>query len=246
MMSPYAILGLMLLSVLGATILALALSPRRKPVAHLLTDHADERLCPREGYPALGGGKPPARKIGRSPALGAPYGKPKPIFFTPRQIERVNIARTRRGAPPFNRTGLTNAIAHPWDRAAVRQPQTSSDWLAYLIMYEIMSAGHQGRSVSGCGGLTIDPDAPYNGHGGEYAGAGASGDWSNSLIRGEAQAIDNYQVSPASTPTDTVISSAPASDPSPSYSSDSSSSSSSYDSGSSSSDSSGSSGGGGD
>lgn len=162
----------------------------------------------------LTGGKPPARKardldepfrrtaenVRLHPPVEAKY-HPRPSFvpqtvhptitLTPRQIERVNIQRKLRGKPPFNRNGLTNAIAHPWDRAGMRQPQSSNDWLSYLIAYEIFAADHQGHTIAGCGGVTIDTGQPYNGHGGEYAGAGASGDWSNNMTRSEAAAIEH-------------------------------------------------------
>ncbi len=124
--------------------------------------------------------KPPPfgnRTVGKSPALAAPYGRKPTIPLTPRMLERVNVERRRRGAPSLNRRGVTNAIAHPWDRAEVRQPQTTSDWLTYLIMYDVFIADHQQSQCSGVGGIRIDPNLSYNGQGGELAGAGASGDW---------------------------------------------------------------------
>jgi hypothetical protein len=208
-MSPYTILGLSLLAVLAAVILAFAFAPRkRRPGSGEMTDlykpFADG--CYVEGDTVGGyggyrdGGLVAPRTVGKNPALGAGYpaasrsfgSRPSgKVFLTPRQIERVNIQRRLAGRPPFNRKGLTSAIAHPFNRADVRQPQSSNDWLSYLIMYEIIAGDHQGHTVSGCGGVTIDTDAPYNGHGGEYAGGGASGDWSDNSTRATAAAIDH-------------------------------------------------------
>ena len=133
------------------------------------------------------------RPVGKHPALGAPYGQQsnQRVVLTPRQVERINIQRKLRGKPPFNRTGLTNAIAHPWDRYGVRQPQNTNDWLSYLIMYEIIFSDHQAHTVGGCGEVTIDPGQPYNGQGGEFAGAGASGSWGDPVVRAQAAAIES-------------------------------------------------------
>jgi hypothetical protein len=199
-MSPYSILMLCIAAALGAAIWA-ALASRKLPKA---TERVIEPPLP-DRHPALGGGRPPARKsnmsfekikhtatsgqpITRSNA--SPLGQKKtPVFLTPSQIEHVNIIRKRNGKPPFNRAGLLSAIAHPWDRAEVRQPQTSTDWLSYLIVYEILSVDHFGGSVAGCGGAVIDRDLPYNGQGGEFAGAGASGDWSDTSAMDKATSV---------------------------------------------------------
>lgn len=123
------------------------------------------------------------RTFGKHAVLAAPYGKgltKKPtISLTPRMIERVNTQRKLRGMQPLNRTGIKSAIAHPWDRHDVQQPQSSNDWLTYLILYECFISDHQSHTVGGVGGFTIDPNVPYNGQGGEYGGAGASGDWTS-------------------------------------------------------------------
>jgi hypothetical protein len=139
------------------------------------------------GYHYRDGGTviPRPRPVGRSPALDAPYGRNefggalKPtVTLTPRMLEHVNIQRRMRGAAPLNRDGFKNAISHPWDRYDVRQPESRNDWLTYFIMYECLFSEHQSSRTAGVGGLTIDPNLPYNGGGGEFAGAGASGDWS--------------------------------------------------------------------
>lgn len=118
------------------------------------------------------------RSVGKSPLLAAPYGKRQPsIFLTPRQLERVNVARIAAGKRALNRAGLVNAVALARSEPR-RQPDNSTDWLTYLILYECLFEGHAGPAQVGTG-LTITPDAPYNGHGAEYGGAGASGDWTS-------------------------------------------------------------------
>lgn len=171
------------------------------------------------------------------------------VVLTPRMTERVNVQRKLRGKPPLNRDGFKNAAAHAWDQPR-RQPDNSSDWLTYFILYECLLSDHQSHMCAGAGSLIIDPNLPYNGQGGEFAGAGASGSWDDPAVAaGAAIALGaTYDLDrvPGIPGGDTSPTSAP--DPTPSYSSssDSSSSSSSYDSGSSSSSSdSGSSGGGG-
>lgn len=168
------------------------------------------------------------RHARRHPALDAPYGvgsgftglaarasehrksmlaaraseRRKSIFLTPRQLERVNIQRRLGGRSPLNRAGFTNAVAHAWDQP-IRQPDTSNDWLTYLILYECLFADHTSPRVGGTIGLTITPDAPYNGHGGEFAGAGASGSWTSpdASTAAAAAAIDTRApVDPLSDP----------------------------------------------
>ncbi len=130
------------------------------------------------------------REIGVSAALGASYGKKatfdkhghqvrnKSIFLTARELEHVNIKRRLAGKPPLNRAGFANAVSHAATQPG-RQPDTSSDWLTYLIVYESLTADHTTPRTGVDTGITITPDAPYNGHGGEFAGAGASGDWTS-------------------------------------------------------------------
>lgn len=170
-MSPYAILGLSLLAVLATVILAFAFAPRpRKVGMHpaLFAGYGRDDSLDDVHHRTLGGGRPPARAS----------AKPK-IFLTPRQLERVNIQRKLRNKAPLNQAGFANAAAHAWDQPR-RQPDNSSDWLMYFVMYECFIADHQSHLVSASGSLTIDPNQPYNGQGGEFAGAGASGDWAHS------------------------------------------------------------------
>ena len=199
------------------------------------------------------------RKIAKNPILAAPYGetgypaKAKPafgkrgvvvhdrkksIFLTARQLEEVNVKRKLRGALPLNRTGLANAISHPWDRNNVQTPKTSDDWLAYLIMYECLwDHSHTSPTTAVETGVTITPDAPYNGHGGEFPGAGASGDWTSAGAQALAAAPLSMGVAGA-VEADRGSDPAPAPDTSSSYTPDTSSSytpdtsSSSFDSGS--------------
>lgn len=194
-------------------------------------------------------------------ALDAGFVPSRPLprrnfSFTPRQLSLVNAKRRAAGRAPMNRKGFAAAVA----AAPASYRQSNDDWFTYFLMYEIMFADHSGRSPDTS--ITVTPDAPFNGQGGIYGGAGASGDWNapGDPAGGSGAASDpeagKYQpgdtvsgyaaLDPASAPDPAP--SAP-SDSSSSYSSssDSSSSSSSYDSGSSSSssDSGSSSGGGG-
>lgn len=119
------------------------------------------------------------RVIGKHPALGMGYAaapRKRSIFLTPRQLERVNIQRKLRNRQPLNRAGFSNAVAHAWDQPQ-RQPDNTGEWLLYLLYYDCLFADHTTSRVSVDTGLTITPEAPYNGHGGEFAGAGASGQW---------------------------------------------------------------------
>jgi hypothetical protein len=109
------------------------------------------------------------------------FGKRKPsIFLTPRQLERVNIQRKLQGRTPLNRWGFTNAAAHAARvarRTGTNQPTTVSDWLTYLLLYETKFADHSSGRVYVDTGLTITPEAPFNGHGGDFLGAGSAGAW---------------------------------------------------------------------
>ncbi len=169
------------------TIVYLALRPKRT----LLDEREVEPATAGDGYhykpkPNISFEKikreEPPRTFGKRAALAAQYGRKQPIFLSPRMIERANIERRRRGAPALNRAGVKNAIAHPWDRPDVRQPETGVQWLTYLIMYEVLADDHHQAHCSGTGGITIDPNQPYNGQGGEFAGAGASGDWTSAPV----------------------------------------------------------------
>lgn len=167
----------------------------------------------------------------KSPALGFQYGRKQPVIaLTPRDLERVNIQRRLAGRPPLNRAGFSNAVAHAWDQPR-RQPDTTQNWLTYLILYQVFSTDHQSPRVAVDQGITISPDQPYNGHGGEFAGAGASGSWDSPAAAAATGAagiaagiagIDNYTASepsaqPASAPGLSPGSSAPDPTP-PSYS----------------------------
>ena len=150
-MSPYAILGLSLLAVLVTVILAFAFAPRpRKVGMHpaLFAGYGRDDSLDDVHHRTLGGGRPPARAS----------AKPK-IFLTPRQLERVNIQRKLRNKPPLNQVGFANAAAHAWDQPR-RQPDNSSEWLMYFVMYECLIADHQSHLVSASGSLTIDPKQP--------------------------------------------------------------------------------------
>lgn len=190
-----------------------------------------------------------------------PVRKPA-VFLTPHQLTRINRERMARGYRPLNREGFKAATA----RASMydRQPDTSTDWITYFILYEMLS-GSMTQSSAQCNvGLTIQPDAPFNGHDGEYGGAGASGNWQDtspvttSLAAGIADMppVDPYAVVAASIASPDTSSYTPpqasepaysAPDPTPSYSApDPSPSYSSSDSGSSGGGDSGGGGGGGD
>lgn len=196
-MDPFYLTGWLLVIVI-LTMCVAYFVPRKKAKAVYGTDDGQPDAFYRDGgitgYGARRDGRVTfgKRNVGKHPALGAPYGQQSSqrVVLTPRQVERINIQRKLRGKPPFNRTGLTNAIAHPWDRYDVRQPQNTNDWLSYLIMYEIIFSDHQAHTVGGCGGVAIDPGAPYNGQGGEFAGAGASGSWGDPVVRAQATAIE--------------------------------------------------------
>jgi len=99
----------------------------------------------------------------------------KTFTLTPRQLEHVNIQRKLRGSPPLNRAGFKAAASLAATQAS--QPNTTTDWLTYLIIYECLFADHQSHTVSTSSGMTIDPNQPDNGCGGTFGGAGASGTW---------------------------------------------------------------------
>lgn len=185
-MSPLDIMGFCFAAVLLAVALPWVFS-RRKAEGLIIRDFEDipDAHRYRDGGsfgfagPAdhtLGSGKPPARSVGRHPALDASYGK-KRFTLTPRALERVNTQRKLAGRAPLNQRGFANAIAHPWDRWEHPRYRSESEWLQYLILYEVLYAEHQSPTVSCDAYIVIDESAPYNGQGGEYAGAGASGDW---------------------------------------------------------------------
>lgn len=214
------------------------------------------------------------RVVGKHPVLAVQYGhgRRRPIALTPRMLEHVNIQRRMRGVKPLNREGFKAAASLATQSRYDVQPTNSTEWLTYFILYECLFDDHQASRVSGVGGLTINPNLPYNGQGGEYAGAGASGNWDGpgAEIHADALAVrmagdatdalpaydrpvepatsgDGYHYTAPDPVSDSGSSySSSSSDSSSSSSSSDSSSSSSSDSSSSSSDSGGGGGGGGD
>jgi hypothetical protein len=130
-----------------------------------------------------------ARRTAVSAALGASYGtgravfdkhghrvRTPSIFLTAEMLTAVNTKRKIIGKPPLNRDGF-RAAASVASRST-NQPIDNHEWLTYLIMYEVFEANHTQPGIGADTGISITPDAPFNGHGGEFAGAGASGDWS--------------------------------------------------------------------
>lgn len=117
------------------------------------------------------------RRIGARSELAAGYGKPplRSITFTPRQLERVNIQRRLRGAVPLNKRGFQGAAATA--ATDTRRPETHDDWLNYFIFYQLFLADHGSPRTSCDHHFTVNPDLPFNGQGGTFGGAGASGAW---------------------------------------------------------------------
>lgn len=203
-MTPFAIMGWCFAIVFVTVALPWVFS-RRKAEKNFITDVSEIPVEHRYRDGGTVGFRGPddsiERVIGKHPALGAPYkreGYPKTmVTLNPRQLERVNTQRKLRGKPPLNRAGFANAIAHAhpygWSDTP-RQPTSTNDWLTYLILYECLFAGHQSPTVA-CGGyVTIDPNMPYNGQGGEFAGAGASGNWTDpDGLKTSGTGSDTYQ-----------------------------------------------------
>lgn len=202
---------------------------------------------------------PQSRPVGKHPALAAPYGRPRPVrdptlIMFPRNLSHINAQRRLRGKAALNEKGFKSAIA----QAPVKSDRMD-DWFTYLILYEVMFSNHTGLTPDMS--VVIRPNEPFNGHGGTFGGAGASGSWGDDGGPTGAASPDPSPAAPqasgcgllddaggpATAPSDYPTSSpdpapsyspdpSPSSDSSPSYSSSSdSSSSSSYDSGSSSS-----------
>lgn len=220
MLTPFGILGLALLAVLVTVVLALIFTPRPRPKA---TKPEPEPYWPAIAKPNITferiRAEQPVRTFGKRPV--PPTRKPT-ITLTPRMMERVNMQRRARGMAPLNRTGFKAAvsIASTDTRPA---PSTSSDWLTYLIMYECFFSDHASHTVGGTGGITIDPNIPYNGQGGEYGGAGASGDWTSAPASVTAAVADVAPTDIYAGVAASIAASAAAagvSDSTPSYSSD--------------------------
>lgn len=234
MLTPFGILGLAMLAVLVTVALALIFTPRPRPRPKTKKPEPDvEPATVGDGFhfkrkPNITFERiaPPVRTFGKRTL--PPVRKPT-ISLTPRMVERVNTQRKLRGMSPLNRSGFKAAISTA-STDTRPQPSTSSDWLTYLIMYECFFDDHRSPTVGGCGGFTVDPNVPYNGQGGEYSGAGASGNWTSapdSVMSAVADVAptDIYAGVAAS------VAAASVSDSAPSYSSDPSPSSSSSDSG---------------
>lgn len=171
-------LAIVLGASLGTILLGLALSKRKRDLFHSHPRQSTfDQVVAKEAIERRASVGLP-RVVGKRRELAMPYTRKPTVVFTPRQIERVNIVRKQQGRAPFNRAGLKNAVSVAWDTPR-REPTTAAEWLTFLIMYEILIADHQAPHCAGAGGITIDPNQPYNGGGGEFAGAGASGDWTS-------------------------------------------------------------------
>lgn len=116
------------------------------------------------------------------PRFGQP-DKSLLITLTPRNLEHVNIQRRRSGRPPLSATGFKAAIAKQASSPAALH--TSNDWLTYLILYEVLFADHQQSRLAVDQPIAIVPDAPFNGQGGTYAGAGATSSFGAASIKDE-------------------------------------------------------------
>lgn len=96
------------------------------------------------------------------------------ITLTPRHLEHINILRRRDNKPLLNAVGSRTAIARQATAAEPRTVTTTNDWVAYLIAYAVLSSEHQQSRVACEHSIAISPDAPFNGQGGRFAGAGAT------------------------------------------------------------------------
>lgn len=169
---------------------------------------------------------------------------PGPVRLSARDLERVNIKRKLEGRRPLTRGGFTYGLVN-----APPQYQSSNDFLMWLLIYESVQPSHYTHRCAVDSGITVQPSEPFNGLGGSYGGAGASGKWDHEDTyvtdrfhnpqpddRNTAEADPTPTCAPdpvsvtshhvgSSQPiaADTYTSSAP--DPSPSYSSSSSDSS---------------------
>jgi len=171
---------LLVFLVFAVAIVIMFLTRPRSPLAKPKVDEhvtTFAQIKREERSPGTFGHRRRMRPMRKSPTLAAPY-VPSTIYLTPRQLERVNIERRRLGKPALNIAGIQNAVAHAWDQPR-KQPDNGTDWITYLILYEVLFADHQSSHCHVSSGIAIDPEKPYNGQGGEFAGAGASGSWTN-------------------------------------------------------------------
>lgn len=114
--------------------------------------------------------------------------RPAPCTLTTRDLEHVNVRRRLQGRHPLNRNGFQTAIAS----ARHDTPVDANNWLLYLIAYNMLTADHASLNVGGCSHISIDPGQPFNGQGGEFAGAGASGSWDSPPSAAPAPGTDPY------------------------------------------------------
>lgn len=114
--------------------------------------------------------------------------RPAPCTLTTRDLEHINVRRRLQGRQPLNRNGFQTAIAS----ARRDTPVDANNWLVYLIAYDMLTADHASLNVGGCSHISIDPGQPFNGQGGEFAGAGASGSWDSPPSAVPAPGIDPY------------------------------------------------------
>lgn len=215
-MSPYLIIDLALVAVITTTIFALLFSQRRKPKHPVWTKNAEygrddgqADVQPDFDYdePFRRAAEnvrkfPPVEAKSHPRPIGmvrAPYPRRRlpTITLSPRQIEYINSQRQLCGKKPLNRAGFKSAVASP--PMAEGRLRTTSDWMMYLMVYESMLSDHHSEFTNSCpgGSVIIDPNLPYNGHGGAYGGAGASGDWAPSADAGSLSnaSADQYLVS---------------------------------------------------
>lgn len=171
----------LLLAVLAAFAVTalLILASKRRP-NETLGDEADLDSSYRDG-PTMHY-DPPPRLTGKRRELAMGYGKRfqsnvPDIVLTPRHLEHINILRRRYDKPPMNAAGFRAAIARQATATVPVPVRSSDDWVLYLIAYEVLSGDHQQHRVSVDASITVAPNEPFNGQGGQYAGAGASADW---------------------------------------------------------------------
>jgi hypothetical protein len=191
-MSPFEVTGWITAACLIPVVLAIGSYRLRKRNAprDIYRDVASRVYTDVSEVAASKHGLNPAHVVGRRRHLArhnrthsrtlAAIATSRSILLTPRMLERVNLQRKMRNRQPLTREGFQNAIAHAWDRPA-KQPDTLSTWLSYLIVYEVLYSdiGHSSNRIDAHGnqGIAIDATQPYNGQGGEFGGAGASGTW---------------------------------------------------------------------
>jgi hypothetical protein len=185
MLSPYTITAAFLAAVLFTILFRLYQGRRARRFASGGYIPGPVRLS----YPHFEHTRPPGKHhdypkvITRAEQIPDGHRRPPTMFLTPRMLEHINVQRKLRNKPALNAGGFRNAVAHAWDQP-VRQPDNMHNWIGYLIAYEVMFGGHQSNRVACDTGISIEPTKPYNGQGGEFAGAGASGQWDD----GTAQA----------------------------------------------------------